>query len=185
MFQGAVERGRPRAAHRPHGSRGGVVLVGGFCPTCGAAVAGGAGFCGQCGGRLTAEAAGQAAAPLGGFWRRFLAYVLDGVIASIAGEIVGLALHDVFVGSLIVTVVYWIGTVGAWQQTLGMRILGLRVVPSTERVRVSWADSLVRYLMMIVGGLCFGLGFLWAAWDPQRQTWHDHVAKTLVVSARA
>ena len=56
----------------------------------------------------------------------------------------------------------------------------MKVVPSDGRATVTYVDALVRWLMMLVSGLFFDLGFLWAAWDPHRQTWHDHVAKTLV-----
>ena len=38
-------------------------------------------------------------------------------------------------------------------------------------------DALVQDLV----GLAFGLGLLWAAWDPMRQTFHDKMAGTLVV----
>jgi uncharacterized RDD family membrane protein YckC len=32
--------------------------------------------------------------------------------------------------------------------------------------------------MAIVSGFALGIGYLWAAWDPERRTWHDMVANT-------
>jgi len=32
-----------------------------------------------------------------------------------------------------------------------------------------------------VSTLPFALGFLWAFWDPKRETWHDKIAGTKVV----
>lgn len=114
-----------------------------------------------------------------GFWRRAVAYAIDGVALAV---LYVLGPH----GSgwrVLVTAAYWIGCAGAWQQTLGMRAVGLMIVPSDRRPRVSWGDATVRWLVMLLSGLCFGLGYLWATWDPRRQTWHDHAARTLVVAA--
>lgn len=32
-----------------------------------------------------------------------------------------------------------------------------------------------------VSGLVFGLGYFWAIWDKDGQTWHDKIAGTVVV----
>jgi uncharacterized RDD family membrane protein YckC len=43
--------------------------------------------------------------------------------------------------------------------------------------RVAW----VRYLAGLVGLLLFGVGFLWALFDPERQFLHDRLAGTRIV----
>jgi hypothetical protein len=56
-----------------------------FCPQCGAAVLPNSEFCGSCGFRISggdaavAEGSG-AAQDYAGFWQRFLAYFIDGII---------------------------------------------------------------------------------------------------------
>jgi len=124
---------------------------------------------------------------LAGWWRRLVGYWLDGIFCGVIGGIIGFGLGasgwvggSVLFGT-IVGVVYWVFFVGHDGATVGMRILGMRVVPSDGRPKVTYVDAFVRYLMMLVGGWCLALGFLWAAWDSRRQGWHDHVAKTLVV----
>lgn len=67
--------------------------------------------------------------------------------------------------------------------TLGMRLFRMRVVPSDGRPQISYLDAFLRWLIMTVGLLCFGIGFLVAAWNPRRQAWHDQVARTLVMRA--
>ena len=151
--------------------------MGDTCGACGAATRPGLHFCEQCGSPLEDEAQVGAGRPLGGFWRRFCAYAIDGAVLM-ALYLAG-ARNAVL--ELVISALYWCGTVGAWQQSLGMKILGLKVVPSDGRMGVSLGDAVVRWLMMLLGSLCLGLGFLWAAWDTRRQTWHDRVAKTLVV----
>jgi uncharacterized RDD family membrane protein YckC len=39
----------------------------------------------------------------------------------------------------------------------------------------------VRIIMSWVSGLVLLLGYLSMLWNPQRQTWHDRVAKSVVV----
>ena len=41
--------------------------------------------------------------------------------------------------------------------------------------------GLIRTLAMIPSLLPFGLGFWWAAWDREGQTWHDRIARTRVI----
>jgi uncharacterized RDD family membrane protein YckC len=113
-----------------------------------------------------------------GWWRRFLGYLIDGTIVGVIGAAVGNARWLAF----LLGVAYWVFFIGYdGHATLGMRLLGMRVVPEDGRDRVTYVDALVRWIMMVVGGACLGLGFLWAAWDNKRQAWHDKVARTLVV----
>ncbi|SRR5581483_1605233 len=73
-------------------------------------------------------------------------------------------------------VVCWV----VWQQSLGQRILGLRVVKADGR-RLSWGDGIGRFIVFVIGGSILGLGWWWALWDKQGQAWHDKAAGTYVV----
>ncbi|HLW15758.1 MAG TPA: RDD family protein, partial [Actinomycetota bacterium] len=64
-------------------------------------------------------------------------------------------------------------------QTLGAMALGVRVM-RTNGDRVDIGRSAARAAMAIVSGLVLGLGYLWAAWDVEKRTWHDMVADTRV-----
>jgi uncharacterized RDD family membrane protein YckC len=66
-------------------------------------------------------------------------------------------------------------------QTLGKKALGIRVVRKANGAPLGYGLALGRALARMVEGLTFGIGLLWAAWDPQRQTLHDKMAGTLVV----
>lgn len=69
-------------------------------------------------------------------------------------------------------------------QTIGMRILGIRIVrldgkPFTSR------DAIIRHLVGYPLSMAAGfLGFLWMLWDPRQQGWHDKLARTVVVMSR-
>jgi len=116
---------------------------------------------------------------LAGFWRRLLGYLIDGFLLAAVSLLLGRPGAWL---SVLLSAAYWTFFVGYHDHaTIGMRVLGMRVTPADGRPGVTYVDALVRWLMMIVGGAAFALGFLWAAWDPRRQAWHDKVARTLVV----
>lgn len=80
---------------------------------------------------------------------------------------------------------YKILLVGKFGATLGKMALGLKVV-NEDKTSVSYGTALVREFLvknLIYGVLFFiaWLGFLWAFWDKKRQTWHDKIARTVVV----
>lgn len=66
--------------------------------------------------------------------------------------------------------------------TPGKRILKLKVV-SVEGPELTKRQRWLRPAFSLVSGYAAGLGYLWALWDPQRRTWHDHIAGTRVAPA--
>lgn len=68
-------------------------------------------------------------------------------------------------------------------QTIGKRIVGIRVV-NLQNQPISAGQAWGRFLIKsLVSGSIFYLGFLWALWDTNQQTWHDKIANTVVVKA--
>ncbi|MPZ99871.1 MAG: hypothetical protein GEU80_11155 [Dehalococcoidia bacterium] len=75
-------------------------------------------------------------------------------------------------------VAVWVFNAVGWSP--GKRAVGLRVITDSGGPPGP-GGGLARALGAIVSGLAVGLGFLWAAWDDRRQTWHDKMASTYVV----
>jgi uncharacterized RDD family membrane protein YckC len=74
--------------------------------------------------------------------------------------------------------------VGFWTwrgQTPGMMLLGLRVARDTDGANPGFGRSLVRYVGYIVSSIALYIGFIWVAFDPRKQGWHDKMAGTVVV----
>ena len=65
-------------------------------------------------------------------------------------------------------------------RTLGMDYEHLQVV-NFEAQPISAEESRLRTLGYLISLGCFGLGYLWAVFDPDRLTWHDKISKTLIV----
>jgi len=69
-------------------------------------------------------------------------------------------------------------TLGA--RTLGMDHEHLEVV-SYQGNPITLQEARLRSFGYLVSLGCFGLGFLWALFDPEQLTWHDKISRTLVV----
>ena len=69
----------------------------------------------------------------------------------------------------------------AWKgSTIGGIVLGLKVV-RMDGQPITFAVALVRALAAAFSILVLFLGFLWIAWDAERQGWHDKIAGTVVL----
>jgi len=64
---------------------------------------------------------------------------------------------------------------------VGKITVGLRVVDMKTQASPSFGQSVVRFLGYIISALTLGAGFFVALSDDRNQTWHDKLAKTIVV----
>lgn len=106
---------------------------------------------------------------------RFLATLIDLIGV---GFLIGMTaiLLPPFVPMIAYFVGFWM-----WKQTtLGGIILKIRVVRLDGR-KIDFPTALVRSIGAFFGVAAFGLGYFWAAWDDERQGWHDKLAGTVVV----
>ena len=142
-----------------------------------------------------------------GFFTRFFALLIDeiamGVLAFIVslvfGACAGLAVAaqsdfmSILVGSVALI------TLGAlfifqflyfgyfWSksgQSVGMKLLNIQVIRQTGGEGLSfWRAGFRGTLGYAISGLIFGLGFIWAAFDGNQETWHDKIFDTWVVES--
>ena len=135
-----------------------------------------------------------------GFGPRLLAALIDGAMVSFLSFMLAFVIGFIAIftnmintgqGSralelltvlslLIFSIIYYIGFWTNDGQTMGNTIVGLKVV-RTDGSRLSAGRALLRYIGYIINASLFSIGFLWAAFDPKRQGWHDKLADTLVV----
>jgi uncharacterized RDD family membrane protein YckC len=73
---------------------------------------------------------------------------------------------------------HWIGTQGGSPLR---RKLGVYILDEKDGSYIGTQRAAVRIIMSWVSGLVLLLGYLSMLWNPQRQTWHDRVAKSVVV----
>ncbi len=121
--------------------------------------------------------------PRVGFWIRVLASLLDCVMLGIVTAMSSSLFHGWLTpgGSLpfwfaIYCIVMW-ATKGT---TIGGIICGLKVVRIDDRP-LDWSVAIVRALGGFLSLAVAGLGFVWVAFDDEKQSWHDKIAGTTIV----
>jgi uncharacterized RDD family membrane protein YckC len=65
--------------------------------------------------------------------------------------------------------------------TPGKRVLGIRIADEVTGASIGYGRAAVRRLVFVVGALVFYIGWLWLLSNPERQTWHDRAARSLVI----
>jgi uncharacterized RDD family membrane protein YckC len=123
-----------------------------------------------------------------GFWIRFVAIFIDGIIVGVVNSAIGAILGlntngrsglQILLGLVYYT--YFWSSASPWPgQTIGSKLLNLRVV-RTDGSDLSISQALIRYVGFVISGICLGIGFIWAAFDPNKQGWHDKIAGTYVI----
>jgi uncharacterized RDD family membrane protein YckC len=117
--------------------------------------------------------------PRAGFWIRTAALFIDGILCAIILKLIPFT-HFNFGGFLLILAIY--GAV-MWKlrgTTVGGSICHLKVVRLDERT-MDWTCTIVRALRCLYSLAVVGLGFLWVAFDDEKQSWHDKIAGTTVV----
>ncbi|MEO7598859.1 MAG: RDD family protein, partial [Opitutus sp.] len=112
-----------------------------------------------------------------GFWIRLAASALDALLVAIAIHLMPRFLQPNF---LLVYAAYCVLFWGLKGTTVGGIVCNLKVVRLDDRP-VDWATALVRSLAGFLSFFASGIGFIWVAFDDQRQSWHDKIAGTTIV----
>jgi uncharacterized RDD family membrane protein YckC len=140
----------------------------------------GGGFSGAGGGTAgpppTNGTADALSLPRAGFWIRILALLIDAIIVGVVFSALD---HDAR-PQLIALAAY--GAI-MWKlkgTTIGGIVCNLKIVRLDGRP-VDWSTAIVRALGCFLSLIVCGLGFIWIAFDPGRQAWHDKIAGTAVV----
>ncbi len=136
----------------------------------------------------------------GGFWQRFVAVIIDGIILYIAQMIVfsvfGVSLlkadPDLFAegvpNSWIIAYVITIGLQVAYfvyfessekQATFGKQAMGI-VVTDLNGERITMLNAVGRYFSKIPSAMILGIGYLMQPFTQKKQALHDMIAGTLV-----
>lgn len=126
------------------------------------------------------------------FGTRFVAYLVDAIIVQVVVGIIFTPLNLAFwshngnfglSGGLFYLIlgIYGFATTMWLGNTIGKKLMHIKVV-STDGSAPSQNNLIMRYIVgYLVSGVVICLGFLWAAWDPQKQGWDDKFGNTYVV----
>ena len=130
-----------------------------------------------------------------GFWARVLATLMDTILLLIVTLPVLYAIYgpsywdseDLIQGwwdfllsyafPLVAAVLFW----NFKAATPGKMAMSAIIIDARNGGKPSLGQWLGRYFAYILSIVPLGLGFIWVAFDPRKQGWHDKLAKTVVV----
>lgn len=130
---------------------------------------------------------------LAGFWMRFGAHVIDNLTIALVNLPFRLASDSldksgnsgpsslVYIAGVVVSLYaysYWTGVRGG--TPLRCR-LGVYIVDQDSGSFIGMRRGLIRILMSYVSALAVLIGYFWMLGNPRKQTWHDIVAKSVVI----
>lgn len=143
---------------------------------------------------------GQMPRSLAGFWIRFGAALIDGIIIGIVNLILALFLSDMLsqIVALLVSAGYFVYFHATQGQSLGQKAVSIKVIDEQTGELIDYGRAGIRWFvsqLATVATIIFGplnpltgiisiailIGYLWMLWDANNQTWHDKAAKTVVV----
>ena len=127
-----------------------------------------------------------------GFWRRFLAYLIDATFLFGVGSLIALGvlmvapydlrslLNIAPVTALVGWAYFALMESSPARGTLGKMALNL-YVGDLHGDPISFRRALARYLLKFLSSLLLGLGYVAVAFSPRKQGLHDLLAGTLVL----
>ncbi len=133
-----------------------------------------------------------------GFWTRFGASLIDGLIIliitvpvltfyyggsywtdnSLVSGPLDFLLSYLF--PAVATIWFWI----AKQATPGKMVMQAKIVDARTGMAPSTGQYIGRYFAYIISAFPLLLGIIWVAFDEKKQGWHDKLAGTVVVSPK-
>jgi uncharacterized RDD family membrane protein YckC len=140
----------------------------------------------------------------GGFFLRSMAFAVDHlillftlaiftVVGFLAAEIGGGGARDFFFYpqarivlpillplAIILFIAYFAFFHGAWGQTIGKMIFGLRVI-TIDGQPLSFTRAFSRTIVYTLSAIPFFLGFIWVGFTSSKRSWHDLIAGTMVI----
>ena len=125
---------------------------------------------------------------LAGLGARFVASIIDGIALALLVTLLiavlsmaGLTFVQ-FIGLALPVVYHWYFWTRRDGQTPGKSMVGIRVVKA-DGSELSDIDAFIRAIGYHVSAFLGCLGYIWAIFDGNNQTWHDKMAGTYVVRA--
>lgn len=135
-----------------------------------------------------------------GFWVRLGATVLDSLLLLVITLPLSVAVYGLAymqrtdllsVAGPWDVIINWIAPAAAtvlfwhyWNASPGKMAFRLQILDARTGQGMSTRQAIGRYFAYLVSGIPLFLGFIWVAFDPRKQGWHDKLAGTVVVRAK-
>lgn len=134
-----------------------------------------------------AEAMAQpAAGPRASFGVRLAAALIDGAMLFVVGLVLGAISKGLQGLGILIGLAYYVYLEGSPSgQTVGKKVMNIRIVDSESGGPIGYGRAVLRYFARILSAIPCLLGYFWMLWDKNGQTWHDKITTDVVVPTDA
>ncbi len=122
------------------------------------------------------------------FGIRFVAALIDGILIAIISTLIKTLLGGEnapgFLDSVmgLASIVYYVFMISKYGATVGKKLMKIRVQNIDTGANLTFVEAILReFIGKLLSSIIFLLGYFWMLWDPKKQTWHDKIAKSIVV----
>lgn len=125
-----------------------------------------------------------------GFWIRFVAALIDGILLAIVNYIIGLLFGLMFGESAanIASLFAWVISIGyyvvyqqKYAQTIGKKAMNIKVVTYDGKTPTMFTFFLREIIGKFISAIILLIGYFMVIWDAKKQALHDKIANTYVV----
>ena len=112
-------------------------------------------------------------------------YKMSAPLTQQETEIKNTYIYKVIFGQIIQVGILYLYVTYSWikfSATLGKFLTGLRVVDATTFQKITFGQSTKRIFGSFLSCVPLCLGILWCNFNKRKQTWHDKIANTVVVT---
>jgi uncharacterized RDD family membrane protein YckC len=134
---------------------------------------------------MSSGATRVASGPRAGFWQRFAAALIDGIIVGVISGVLEAILKGAGEAlAIVIGIAYFCYFEGGPQGAgPGKRAMRIRVIDFDTGGPIGYGRAFIRYIGRIVSTIVIFLGYFWMLWDTEKQCWHDKFANDVVVPA--
>lgn len=152
-----------------------------YCQNCGSQVSSDAELCMRCGVRIRC-AASLNNIQYAGFWLRFVASFIDGLILIVPMFIINAMFCNTgwFFGMIASWLYFALMESSGRQATIGKQAMGIKVT-DMQGNQLSFSQATGRHFAKIVSSLTLLIGYIMAGFTEKKQALHDILANCLVV----
>ena len=121
---------------------------------------------------------------------RLLAAIIDNIILVLVGFVLGFVIGMVMgksgqilstILSLVISIYYWVFYQASSGQTLGKKVMGIKVVDMMGNKPSTMTFFLREMIGKLVSAIILFIVYLMILWDGKKQGLHDKIAGTVVV----
>jgi len=125
-----------------------------------------------------------------GFWIRFVAVLIDGILLGLINWVIGLLLQNTLGDAaaniaLVISIGISIGYYVVYQekqgQTIGKKAMKIKVVTYDGKTPTMFTFFLREIIGKFISAVILLIGYFMVIWDPKKQALHDKIANTYVV----